>query len=251
LSGRDAAGLDAVVTVSRAVAGGADLKTILDLVAKRGRALTSARAVALEIQKKGRMVVAAMAGELPEGLEAARAGADDAVLTVPLALRGRAYGALVAVGRRDDGPRFSVADEEMLEALAALAVGAVAAREIGREQRPVVLDHVGLAGAIELLADLAESPQLEIRTQLDLAFEGGRTGDRLHGEVETLVYRIVQDGLAGVVKCPGASRVLVAVAEDDEREEVEIEIRATGREETRIAATLPSARRWRSMLNID
>lgn len=250
MSGRDAAGLDAVVTVSRAVAGGADLKTVLDLVAKRARALISARAVAVEIQKKGRMVLAATAGELPDGLEAARASADDAVLTVPLVLCGRAYGAMIAIGQ-GDGTRFSVEDEEMLESLAALAVGAVAAREIGREQRPAVLDHVGLAGAIELLADLAESPQLEIRTQLDLAFESGRTGDRLHGEVETLVYRIVQDGLAGVVKCPGASRVLVAVAEDDEREEVVIEISATGREETRITATLPSARRWRSMLNID
>lgn len=251
MNGKDAAALDAVVTISRALAGGADLKTILDLVAKRGRALTSARAVAVEIQTEGRMVLAASAGELPEGLEVARASADDAVLTVPLVLSGRAYGALVAVGRRGDGPRFGVEDEEMLEALAALAVSAVAAREIGREQRPAVLDHMGLAGAIEMLADLTESPQLEIRTRLDLSFEDGRTGDRLHGEVETLAYRIVQDGLAGLVKCPGASRVLVAVSEDDQREEVEIEVRATGREETRITATLPSARYWRSMLNID
>jgi hypothetical protein len=251
LNGRDAAALDAVVNISRAVAGGDDLTAVLDLVAKRGRALAAARAVAIEIQEAGRMVVAATAGELPEGLEAARESDGDAVLTVPLVLYGRAYGALVAVDRRGGGLRFSVEEEEMLEALAALAVGALAAREIGREQRPAVLDHVGLAGAIELLADLAESPQVEIRTRLDLSFEEGRAEARLHREVETLVYRIVQDGLAGVVKCPGATRVLVAVAEDDGREEVEVEIRATGSEETRITATLPSARRWRSMLNID
>jgi signal transduction histidine kinase len=47
-------------------------------------------------------------------------------LVVPLVLRGRAYGALVAVGRRDGEPRFSVEDEELLEALAACAATAVA-----------------------------------------------------------------------------------------------------------------------------
>lgn len=251
MSERDAAALDAVVTISRALASGSDLTAILDLVAKRGRALVSARAVAIEIQEEGRMVVAAVAGDLPEGLAAARESVQSAVLVVPLGLGDRAYGALVAVDRQDGGPRFSVEDEELLEALAALAAGAVAAGRSGEGQRPVVLDHVGLPGAIELLADLAESPALEIRTRLDPSFEEGRAGDWFSDEVETAVYRIVQESLASIVKCPGASRVLVDVAEDGEREEVRIEVRSIGGEGARIAATLPSARRWRSMLNID
>ncbi|HEU4461547.1 MAG TPA: hypothetical protein VFR75_03025, partial [Solirubrobacterales bacterium] len=67
--------------------------------------------MAIEVQENGRMSVAATAGELPEGLDAARESLQSAVLAVPLALRGRAYGALAAVDRQDGGPRFSVADE--------------------------------------------------------------------------------------------------------------------------------------------
>jgi signal transduction histidine kinase len=250
VSERDAAALDAVVTISRALAGEGDLAAILDLVARQGRALVAARAVAIEIQEDGRMVVAAVAGELPEGLAAARERVGSAVLTVPLALRGRAYGALAAVDRQDGSPRFTVEDEELLEALAALAAAA-AARKFDRAQRPMVLEHVGLAGAIELLADLVESPQLEIRTQLDLAPGKGREGDRLDREREAAVYRFVQETLGSIVKCPGATQVLLELVEDEEREELRIEVRALGAQETRVAATLPSGRRWRSMLNID
>lgn len=251
MSERDAAALDAVVTLSRALNGEADLTAILDLTAKRGRSLVCARAVAIEIQQEGRITTAAVAGDLPEGIGVARESAESAVLTIPLALHSRAYGALVAVDRQSSGPRFTVEDEELLEPLAALAASAVAAQEFSREQRPVVLDQVGLAGSIELLADLAESPKQEIRTRLDLAFEEGRVGDRLDGEVEAAVYRIVQTALAKIVKCPDASQILVEVVEDDEREEVRVEVRAFGEEGARVAATLPSARRWRSMLNSD
>ncbi len=248
MSERDAAALDAVITISRALVGETDLATILALVAKRGRALVSARAVAIELQEDGRMVVAAVAGELPQGLDAARESVRSTVLTVPLALHGRAYGALTAVDRQDGGPRFTVEDEELLEALAAQAAAAVAARKFGRAERPVVLDHVGLAGAIELLVDLVESPKLEIRTRLDLAFEEGRAENRLDSRLETAVYRVVQEALTRIVECPGASQVIVEVVEDDGREEVRIEVRSVGGEETRLVATLPSAHRWRSML---
>lgn len=281
MSGRDAAALDAVVAVSRALAGRSDLTAILDLVAKRGRALVDARGLAIEVQGD----VAAVAGELPEGLSAARGNAASAVLVAPLVLRGRAYGALVAVDRRDGGSRFTIEDEELLEALAALAAGAVAAQRFSQAQRPVALDHVGLTGAIELLADLVESPELEIRTRLDLSRGEGQAADRLDSEVETAVYRIVQEALDNAVKHARASRVQVELAEDEELEEVKVEIhddgdgfdptagregvgltdmrervdlfggsigiRSAAGQGTRITVTLPSGRRWRSMLNID
>jgi GAF domain-containing protein len=249
VSERDAAALDAVVTISRALADGAELAAILDLVAKRGRALVSAQALAIEIQGDGRMVVTTVAGELPEGLDAARESEENAVLVVPLVLRDRVYGALVAVDRQNGGPRFSVEDEELLEALAALAAGAVAAQRFDGKQVPVVLDHVGLAGAIELLADLAESPKLEIRTRIDLSFEAGRAPDQRDGEMEIAVYRFVQQTLASVIKCPGTSQVLVELVEDDDRGELRIEVGSVGGEGPRVAATVPSGWRWRSMLN--
>lgn len=251
MSERDAAALDAVVTISRALTGETDLAATLDLVAKQGRALVSARAVAIEVQQDGRMAVVAVAGELPEGLGAARESAESAMLVVPLALRGRAYGALVAVDPQSGGSRFTVEDEELLEALAVLATGAVAAQELGQIQRPVVLDHVGLAGAIELLADLAESPKLEIRTRLDLSFEKGRTAARLDSEMECAIYRFIEEALTSIVKCPGTSQVLVEVVEDDDRGELKIEVRSVGSEGPRVAATVPSGWRWRSMLNSD
>lgn len=248
MSERDAAALDAVVTISRALTGEAGLAPVLDLVAKRGRALVAARAVAIEVQQDGHMTLAAVAGKLPEGLEAARESAENAVLVIPVALRGRAYGALVAVGHRSGGPRFTVEDEELLEPLAALAAGAVAARKLSQTQRPVVLDHVGLAGAIELLADLAESPKLEIRTRLNLSSEE-RVASRRDSEMECAVYRFVEEALTSVVKCPGTSQALVELVEDDQRGELRIEVRSVEGEGPRIAATVPSGWRWRSMLN--
>lgn len=251
MSERDAAALDAVVAVSRALNRVGDLTTVLDLVAKRARSLVSARAVAIEIREEDRVTTAALAGDLPEGVGGARESPESVALTIPLALRGVAGGAMTAIDRQDGGPRFTVEDEELLESLAALAAAAVAAEKFSREQRPVVLDHVGLAGSIELLADLTESPKQEIRTRLDLAFEEGRADERLAGEVEAAVYRIVQESLAKIVRCPDASQVLIEVVEEDQLEEVRIEVRASGEEGARIAATLPSARRWRSMLNSD
>jgi signal transduction histidine kinase len=117
----------------------------------------------IELLQGAQLVVAAAAGELPPGLvgsaidaESSVAGAAlralrperlettvnraryaefglgrlgleaEAGLVVPLTLRGRPYGALLAVDRQSDGPRFTVEDEEMLEAFAASAATAVA-----------------------------------------------------------------------------------------------------------------------------
>ncbi|HEU4599579.1 MAG TPA: GAF domain-containing protein, partial [Solirubrobacterales bacterium] len=134
---RSVAALDATVTIARTLAAQTDLQRILELVAKRGRALVSARTLAIELAEGSRLVVAAAAGEVPPGLVGGRidlegsvAGAAlrkarperleagvnraryaefglgrlgltaEAGLVVPLTLRGRTYGALVAVDRQ-------------------------------------------------------------------------------------------------------------------------------------------------------
>ncbi len=62
---RTVAALDATVQIARAVGGETDPEVVLELVAKRGRALVSARALVIEHERGGEMVVAAGAGELP------------------------------------------------------------------------------------------------------------------------------------------------------------------------------------------
>ena len=62
------AAFEATIEISRALGGQTELQTILELIAKRGRALVSARLLVIELLREGQLVVAAGAGELPEGL---------------------------------------------------------------------------------------------------------------------------------------------------------------------------------------
>jgi two-component system, NarL family, sensor histidine kinase DevS len=165
--------LDATVQIARAVGAETKLEVVLDLVAKRGRALVSARALVIEHQQGLEMVVAAGAGEVPEGLVGQGVDLEGSVaiaalrtlrtqrledepnrarferhglgrlgvrasagLVVPLVFRGRGYGVLVAVDRLRDGPAFSAEDRRLLEAFAASAATAVATAEsVAAERR--------------------------------------------------------------------------------------------------------------------
>jgi two-component system, NarL family, sensor histidine kinase DevS len=155
--------LDATMQIARALGGETDLDLILGLVAKRGRALVSARALVIEHEQGGEMVVAAGAGELPSGLIGRRVDSQDSLasaalrvsktlrledqpnrarferhglgrlgvhasagLVVPLMFRGRGYGVLIAVDRLERGPAFTKDDQRLLEAFAASAATAVA-----------------------------------------------------------------------------------------------------------------------------
>src|SRR4051794_31780008 len=170
---RTVAALNATVQVSRALGGRTDLPGILELVAKRGRALVSARALVIELLRDGELVVAAGAGEVPKDIVGQRLGLQDSVaqaalrtrrsqrleeelnrarfaehgvgrlgvsaeggLVVPLMFSGQSYGVLVAVDRLEDGPRFSPDDEHLLQAFATSAATAVAtAQSVAGERR--------------------------------------------------------------------------------------------------------------------
>ena len=62
---RTVAAFEATTEISRAVGGVTDLEVILELVAKRGRALVGARALMIELVDGSELVVAAGAGQLP------------------------------------------------------------------------------------------------------------------------------------------------------------------------------------------
>jgi two-component system, NarL family, sensor histidine kinase DevS len=164
--------LDATIQIGTALGGQMELETILELVAKRGRALVSARALVIELQEGGELVVAAAAGHIPPDLVGSRVPMEETVasqalrtgkpqrleeelnrirfqqhglghlgleaecgLVVPLIFHGRQHGVLVAVDRLE-GASFTPQDLRLLESFAVSAAAAVdTARSVAAERR--------------------------------------------------------------------------------------------------------------------
>ena len=319
---RALASFEAMTEIASAVAGETDLGRVLELVVKRARALTEARAAAVMLQQGEDAVVAAVAGELDEEvigdsvpLEGSTAGLvmktgtsarveesparvrpilaerahAEAGLVVPLRVRGRSVGVLVVLDRLEGGPRFTSTDEELLNGFALSAAVAVetaqtiaaetlrmrlrasererarwarelhdgtlqelaavklllasargAADETARDDaiagaaaqvdsavgdlralvndlRPPTLDARGVEAALEGLVErAAKAAGIEITLNADLAWEAGRASTRLSPDIESTVYRVVQEALANVMKHANASRAAVSVREDAE-----------------------------------
>ena len=77
-------------------------------------------------------------------------------------------------------------------------------RRLAVELRPKVLDDFGLVPALERLAETFGE-----QTRMAVRFESGLGDERLPGEVETALYRIVQEALTNIVKHAQASTVSV------------------------------------------
>jgi signal transduction histidine kinase len=321
---RTVAALNATTQIARAVGAETDLDVILELVAKRGRALVDARLLVIELVQQGRLTVAAGAGELPAGLSGRQVPLGDSAasaalrtrraqrlrepitrarfeehglgtlgvqasggLLVPLVFQSHSYGVLVAIDRLHDGPEFTSDDERLLEAFAASAATAVAtaqsvaserqrqrlaaaeaerkrwARELHDDTlqslsalrvglstakrsrkpgaieqavataidhleegitnlralitdlRPASLDELGAAAAIQALCERAERQGIAIDVSIDLSYEQGRAPTRHLPEVETTMYRIVQEALSNAAKHGQAKRAVVELHEDD------------------------------------
>lgn len=86
-------------------------------------------------------------------------------------------------------------------------------RDLITDLRPAALDQLGTEAAIEGLAERARSRGLDVELTIDLAYEQGREAERHTGEIETALYRIVQEGLNNVQKHGAAQRVSIAVEE--------------------------------------
>ncbi len=96
-------------------------------------------------------------------------------------------------------------------------------RRLALELRPKVLDDFGLAPALErLTASFAE------QTGVEVDLEAGAITDRLPTEIETAIYRVVQESLTNVVKHSHAQRVSVLVTRADGRIKAVIEDDGTG-----------------------
>jgi signal transduction histidine kinase len=315
--------MSATVEISRALAGETDLERILQLIAKRGRALVGARVLVIELTQGDRMRIAAAAGEIDQAIvgdefEArgsvaeralqsrqaqrltdddnwarfqkvglgSRAGAVQAGLLVPLAFRTESPGVLVALDPLHGG-EFTADDERLLTSFAVSAASAVVtarsltleqlrAREAAAEDerrrftrelhdetlqglgalrlalsaarrledperwkstlleaigeldteiaslrgiiadvRPASLDELGVQAALEALADRTRTRGVDVALAVDLDYEAGRSTTRHDPELETAVYRVVQEAVTNAVKHAGAEEVAVSVREAD------------------------------------
>ena len=316
--------LEATIEIARALGGQTNLTTILELVANRGRALVSAQALVIELERDGELFVAAGAGTMPKGLVGRRltsrtlsparpcapvAHSDSPTsstaralsniglgqfglrasdgLVVPLVFRSRTYGALVAIDRLDGGP-FTAEHQRLLEAFAASAATAVAtaqsaaderrrqtlaaaeaergrwARELHDETlqslaavrlmladahrsgrlaaiaetvgealqqldtditnlrgliadlRPPGIDEFGAETAIKALAERFQSKGLAVDVSVELAGEGRGAVNRRPPDLETAIYRVVQEALTNATKHGLAHRAVVEVTELDD-----------------------------------
>lgn len=95
------------------------------------------------------------------------------------------------------------------------------------ELRPVTLDELGVAAAVLALAARRRSGELEIVASIDLDYESGRQPSRLVPEVESAVYRIVQEALANVAKHARAAHAEIEIVEANGI--VTVEVRDDGR----------------------
>jgi signal transduction histidine kinase len=125
--------------------------------------------------------------------------------------------------RRDDLP---VAQEAMRTAVAQIEQEIDNLRAIITELRPATLDELGLRSAIEGLLD-RHREQSGFQLDGELALPDPSAGEqRLADDLETTVYRLVQEALTNVAKHARASKVRVAVSESDG--ELLVEVRDDG-----------------------
>ena len=112
----------------------------------------------------------------------------------------------------------------MREGIEQLSRDIEALRALIAELRPAALDQLGLEPALASLAQRTSTTTgLEVSTDIDLP-----TGERLAPELETTVYRIVQESLTNVAKHARAGSVALTVRRDDRELEISVIDDGTG-----------------------
>lgn len=85
-------------------------------------------------------------------------------------------------------------------------------RNLALDLRPSLLDDLGLVAAVRWYARTA---QARSGLPIEVSLAGLAEEERLAPEVETAVFRIIQEGLTNVLKHAGASRAWVRLFRDD------------------------------------
>jgi signal transduction histidine kinase len=125
----------------------------------------------------------------------------------------------LASALRQGDPANSV--QTMQEAIGDIELAIENLRSIISHLRPSLLDDLGLPPAIEALLERCGSDGLQISSELSLPERVG-LGTAADHDLETTVYRLVQEALSNIVKHANASHVHVAITADADRLTVEI-----------------------------
>jgi signal transduction histidine kinase len=118
----------------------------------------------------------------------------------------------------DDRDALKAAVDGVLEGLGTEIDGL---RHLITELRPAALDDLGLAAALEALARRAQAIDgLEVQTEIDLdgapaLGDDEANGRRLDPELESTIYRVIQEALTNVSRHAQASRAMVSVVARD------------------------------------
>jgi signal transduction histidine kinase len=119
----------------------------------------------------------------------------------------------------DDREQLRAAVDDVLEGLANEVDGL---RHLITELRPAALDDLGLAAALEALARRAQAIDgLDVTTEIEFGRDpqdvpaGSANGGRLDAELESTIYRVVQEALTNVSRHAEASHAVISVTGQD------------------------------------
>ncbi len=111
--------------------------------------------------------------------------------------------------------------EAMQQAIADIEVEIANLRGMIADLRPSLLDDIGLRAALEALLDRQRGDALAIDCEISLPAQLGDRTNR-HRDLETTIYRLVQESLTNIVKHADASRVEVSITTQDRSVVVEV-----------------------------
>ena len=132
---------------------------------------------------------------------------------------------LSAARRSGDRARIDTAMSEAIEHITT-SIGDL--RSLITDLRPAALDEFGITPALEtLVARVSLQSDLAVDLEIDLAYEGTEAALRHPAEIESTVYRVVQEALTNVAKHGEAAGVEVRVS--DRAGDVEVMVRDDGK----------------------